>query len=201
MVSTFNTRVRRVPRTEVRKRLVEAAATVFAQKGFNGASIEEVAETAGFSKGAVYSNFSGKEELFLALVTQRIQASLIAIEETVSRSGGTPEDAWENAASALASILERDPHWHVLFLEFWLFAMRHPAAHRLLAEHRKQARAAIAAALERQSRGIEKGLAIPRDAFAAILFALFNGLAIEHLIDPSATPAAWLRDALKGLMR
>ena len=68
MSQATKSRIRRVPRAEMRMRLIEAAATVFAQKGYGGASLEEVAETAGFSKGAVYSNFAGKEELFLALL-------------------------------------------------------------------------------------------------------------------------------------
>ena len=181
-------------------RLIDAAATVFAQKGYGGASLEEVAETAGFSKGAVYSNFSGKEELFLALLTQRVGARLSAIEDALNRGDGGNGDALERAADAMASLLERDPQWHVLFLEFWLFAMRHPSAHRQLAEHRKRARAAIAAVFSRQNPRLGAGSPIPAAA-SAVLLALSNGLAIEHLIDPSEVPVAWFRDALKRLMR
>ena len=108
-------------------------------------------------------------------------------------------DALERAADAMASLLERDPQWHVLFLEFWLFAMRHPAAHRQLAEHRKRARAAIAALIARESPRLGGGPPVP--AAAAVLLALSNGLAIEHLIDPSEVPVAWFRDALKRLIR
>ena len=185
----------------MRMRLIEAAATVFAQKGYDGASLEEVAETAGFSKGAVYSNFSGKEELFLALLTQRVEARLTAIEDALSRDDGGHGDAVERAADAMASLLERDPQWHVLFLEFWLFAMRHPAAHRQLAEHRKHARAAVAALIAREDPRLGEEATIPSAAAPAVLLALSNGLAIEHLIDPSEVPVAWFRDALKRLMR
>ncbi|HZD71914.1 MAG TPA: helix-turn-helix domain-containing protein, partial [Actinomycetes bacterium] len=48
-----------------------AARRVFARRGYHDASVEEVAEEAGFSKGAVYSNFTSKEDLFVTLLEQR----------------------------------------------------------------------------------------------------------------------------------
>jgi AcrR family transcriptional regulator len=72
---------RRLTRAEAKARtrqlLLEAAASVFASKGFAGASVEEIAEAAGFSIGAVYSNFGSKEELFLEL-SQAYRSDLIA---------------------------------------------------------------------------------------------------------------------------
>ena len=55
-------------RRQTRDHLLDAAAQVLAERGFHGASLDEVAAAAGFTKGAVYSNFKNKEDLFLALL-------------------------------------------------------------------------------------------------------------------------------------
>lgn len=194
-------RARRVPRVEVRARLLQAAGEVFTKRGYNGASLDEVAQAAGFSKGAVYSNFLNKEDLFLALVTDRVQARLRAIELEVDRTDRHGKRGAEEAGRAMAALLKQDPQWHVLFLEFWLFAMRHSDAHRRLAEHRKLVRASVEGLLEREriSRGLK--LSIPSRRLAAILLALSNGLAIEHLIDPDAISPSLFLDATKLLLR
>src|SRR5918999_3743140 len=81
-------RVRRHPRAQTREELLDAAARVFARRGFNGASVEAVSEEAGFSTGAVYSNFESKEELFLSLYEERIRRRRRELREAVERSGG-----------------------------------------------------------------------------------------------------------------
>src|SRR6478672_13456223 len=65
-------------RAMTREHLIEAAAVVFARDGYHGASLDDVAATAGFTKGAVYSNFKSKEDLFLALVDHRIETQMAA---------------------------------------------------------------------------------------------------------------------------
>src|SRR5918999_3972844 len=81
-------RVRRQPRAQTREELLDAAARVFARRGFHGASVEAVCEEAGFSTGAVYSNFGGKEDLFLSLYEERIQRRRRELREAVEGSGG-----------------------------------------------------------------------------------------------------------------
>ena len=83
-----------------RQQLLAAAARVFAQKGFAGASLEEIAEAAGYSTGAVYYNFAGKEELFLELIRGGWPRQIKRRTEAVTRvfaeaaeSGGDPFDA------------------------------------------------------------------------------------------------------------
>src|SRR5205807_8868436 len=71
-------------RSQTRERLLRAAARVFLRRGFHRASVEEVAETAGFSTGAVYSNFSGKEELLLALCDERAREEEEAVVHIIS---------------------------------------------------------------------------------------------------------------------
>src|SRR2546421_6317082 len=71
-------------RDQTRARLLDAAEKVFVDRGFHAASVEEVAEEAGYSKGAVYSNFENKDELFLAVLERRVDSPALAIEGTVS---------------------------------------------------------------------------------------------------------------------
>src|SRR5712691_9354782 len=80
----------RLTRAESRRRtrvhLLEAAVEVFARRGFHGASVEEVAEVAGYTKGAVYSNFTSKDELFLAVLEGRMQAQVELLERLSERA-------------------------------------------------------------------------------------------------------------------
>src|SRR6266403_1869396 len=59
-----------------RSTLIDAAADVFAKRGFHAASLEEIAEAAGFTRGAIYKNFENKEELFFAVIERRVDAQL-----------------------------------------------------------------------------------------------------------------------------
>src|SRR5476649_1930069 len=79
-------------RAMTRRHLLEAAAIVFARDGFHGATLDDVAATAGFTKGAVYSNFKSKDDLFLALLDDRIERQFaIALEVLDSGSHETAE--------------------------------------------------------------------------------------------------------------
>ena len=81
-------RLRRQPRAQTREEILDAAQRVFAQRGFHGASVEAVSEEAGFSTGAIYSNFKGKEELFLTLYEERIQRRRSELRDEMARAGG-----------------------------------------------------------------------------------------------------------------
>src|SRR5438132_7088046 len=87
-----------------RHALLDAASQVFAQRGFEGASLEEIAETAGYTRGAIYKNFDGKEDLFLAVLDRRIAAQLDAFSAAFEREGAVAAmdpakmaDAWWQA--------------------------------------------------------------------------------------------------------
>src|SRR5579863_10773918 len=78
-------------RQQTRDHLLAAAAQVFADRGFHGASLDEVAAVAGFSKGAVYSNFKNKEDLFLALLESHYEREMAAVRATLEATDGPPE--------------------------------------------------------------------------------------------------------------
>src|SRR4249920_1855864 len=77
-------------RALTRRHLLEAAGVVFARQGFHGATLDEVAATAGFTKGAVYSNFTSKDDLFLALLDDRIDRQFAIVFEALESGPHDP---------------------------------------------------------------------------------------------------------------
>jgi AcrR family transcriptional regulator len=183
---------RRLTRPEqkeaTRARLLESAARVFARRGFHAASVEEVAEEAGFSKGAVYSNFSGKEDLFLAMVDARFEQRLEDVRRAVSQAG-PPGAAARRAGTEFIQTVAADPDWLPLFLEVWSYAQRNPAVRRRLVARVRSLRTAIAGILAARAAELGAQLPVPAEQLAAMTFAMSTGIALERALDPEAVPA------------
>jgi AcrR family transcriptional regulator len=175
-------------REQTRQHLIDAAATVFAARGYHGASLDEVAAAAGFTKGAVYSNFKNKEDLFVAVLEQRMTANLAAVERVLDDT--QPPDAHMGEILDILTVTEYDPNWGVLYLEFMLYAARNPSARELLVAQMSRNRDAVErlVAREQQLTGVRPDIP-PRD-FATIALALFAGLDMHRIVDPEGiTPA------------
>jgi AcrR family transcriptional regulator len=174
--------VRRRPRDQVREELLAAAARVFARRGFHGASVEAISEDAGLSTGAIYSNFRGKEDLFLSLYEQRIERRRGELRSAVERAGGGR--AGVAAASAeVGEAFRRDRDWFLLYFEFALHAARDPVFARRFRRVRQ-------AGLRELEGGLSDGLehaglepTLPAVQLARGLRALSYGLALERLVD------------------
>jgi AcrR family transcriptional regulator len=185
-------RQRRVKRGEVRRRLLDAAYLVFAERGYEGAGLERVADVAGFSKGAVYSNFANKDELFYELIAARIDERAEAVRaasagRAVDAGPDDTETAARLAGRELREMGEADPAWQMLFIEFWLRCARSEGLRARLAEKRRGMRIKIAELVEAQASS--SGFSISRGEsldLATTVLALSNGLGIEGLIDPEA---------------
>ncbi len=112
-----------------RTALLEAATQVFARRGFYGASLDEIAETAGFTRGAIYKNFDDKEGLFLATIERHSQRNLASFhewfEQRLEENAGNAIDP-DDLAAAFRQVMARDPDWFALDLEARLYALRHP---------------------------------------------------------------------------
>jgi AcrR family transcriptional regulator len=173
----------RPTRAQTQQRLLQAAGEVFAQRGYDRASLDDVATAAGLTKGAVYSSFAGKDDLFYALMRERIDERLALVTEAVERQA-TVLDIARDAGSGLAQLMSSQRDWHLLFIEFWARAVRDPELHDEFARERRSVRGLIAQFLE--ARAIEAGVTLPAPAeqLAVAVLALSNGIAIEHLADP-----------------
>jgi AcrR family transcriptional regulator len=174
-------RVRRRPREEIREEVLAAAARVFARHGFHGASVEAISLDAGLSTGAIYSNFKGKEDLFLSLYEERIERRRGELRSAVERAGGGRAGlaaAGANVAEAFGS--ERE--WFLLYFEFALHAARDPAFARRFRKVRQ-------AGLRELRGGLSDGLehaglepTVPVNQLARGLRALSYGLALDSLM-------------------
>lgn len=105
-------------RAQTRERLLDAAAEVFARKGYGAASVELIAESAGFSVGAVYSNFSGKEQLFSELMSQRAAGRVEAIVAAMGSAREQGEDPLAVLGRMLIAAADKDIEAAALQSEF-----------------------------------------------------------------------------------
>ena len=156
---------------------------MFARRGFQAATIEEIAEEAGYSHGAVYSNFAGKEDLFLA-VFERYMSQRVA---EVSRAAEIEGSFAERARAGADQWMQRfagDRDTFLLHLEFMIHAARNPH----LSEQLGQRMAALRLEIERQLSSREarsdNALPLPAADLALVLRALGIGLAVEALNQP-----------------
>jgi len=188
-------RLTRAERKEdTRARLLTSAGRVFARRGFHAACVEEVAEEAGFSKGAVYSNFDSKEDLFLAMVEARFDDRLVAVRAAVAEPGPPGEQA-RRSGDSFIRMLTADPEWPPVFMEFWAYAQRNPPVRRRFAAQVSALRAAVAEILVARAAELGMELPLPADQLATMTFAMATGFAMERQLDPGAVP-----DELLGTM-
>jgi AcrR family transcriptional regulator len=180
-------RVRRPTRAQTqaqtRSQLIEGAAHVFALRGFQAATIEEIAERAGYSHGAVYSNFKGKEDLFLAVFEQYMAQRIDEVTQATAAQGTFAERARAGADQWMRRFGE-DRATFLLHLEFMIHAARNPQ----LSEQLGERMALLRGELERRllAHELETGVTLPLPAadLALILRALGIGLAVEALNQP-----------------
>ena len=176
---------RRERQEQTRELLLDAAAMVFARRGYHEASVEEIASEAGFSTGAVYSNFSGKEELFLALADREVEkqvAEIHAVAESVEAGG----EAAAEAGRQFQELLKRDRDWPLLFYEFWSFGVRNARIQGEFAKRRQAVQDALAETLDRLAAQLGFDLRFPAPMLATAISATLNGLAFERAADPGA---------------
>jgi AcrR family transcriptional regulator len=184
---TVQTRAERQAQT--REDLIDAAEELFTANGFHATSLDAVAIAAGYTKGAVYSNFSSKEDLFFAVYERRVARH----EAHVAELFAEPSDAREAILRVVEVVGDlrrrRQDGWMAVFLEFWTHVLRHPEHRVRFGSAHSRAMAPFKDALERfaAQRGIT--LAIPADQLAVAMFAMENGVGLERLTDPESADA------------
>jgi AcrR family transcriptional regulator len=199
VASTRKPKKRQRPtRAQTRQRLLKAAGEVFALRGYDRASLDDVAAAADLTKGAVYSSFAGKDDLFYALMRERVDERLALVTAAVERQA-TVRDTTRDAGRGLAQLMSSQRDWHLLFIEFWARAVRDPELHDEFARERRSVRGLIARFLEARAAEAKVNLPAPADQLAVVVLALSNGIAIEHLADPDTVDPSTFGVAL-GLL-
>jgi AcrR family transcriptional regulator len=176
---------RKQQQAHTRSCLMASAARVFARRGLQQASIDEVAEEAGFTKGAFYSNFKNKEELFLAMLDEHFARRIEDIDRATAGDETIAEQARQAGADFVRSIGEAE-EFERLFFEFAAHAARNEEFREELVTRYRTLRERIADAYRRRMDRIEPGKesAVPVEEMAMMTFAMSNGFAMEKLLEP-----------------
>ncbi|WP_285037707.1 TetR/AcrR family transcriptional regulator [Plantibacter sp. ME-Dv--P-095] len=180
-------------RQRTRERLVDAAYEVFAELGVHAASVEQISERAGFTRGAFYSNFESKEELFFALESRENQLRLDRLEaglQTVSPSlldaaGRYTEGSLEALIRAFLELQPDDRRWCLVQSEFRMLAMRDSGVAARYLQHQESAGRQLAAWLDQAAGLAHVRFTIPTPDIANIVVALYeSAIQTAVLMDP-----------------
>ena len=186
-----------------RQRLLDAARRVFAERGYHAATIEAIAHESGLSNGAVYYNFAGKEDLFLALFDQEVEQRIESLER-VFGSGQATDESTEvevrTAAHEAAQAVE-DPRDWALFFEFAAYAGRDPDFRRQFQKRMRAVRKVLARVVEVRSEALGVTLTVPPDQAAIGMQGLSWGLAVHRVADPGAAPPELFAQLVVAMLR
>ena len=184
--------MRRVERRQkTREELLAAATQLFASRGFGDASIDEIAAAAGYTSGAIYANFAGKEDLFLSAFEEQVARHIREVTEAVAGAGEDPAARNAAAAQQWIDFLDRSPELFLLFVEYWAYAVREPRRREAFSER-------FAAFRETTARMLGCDAA---DPLAQAVNAIVYGIAFQRLAEPEDVPDHLLGSSLEALFR
>jgi AcrR family transcriptional regulator len=185
-------------RAMTRQHLLEAAARIFARDGFHGASLDDIAATAGFTKGAVYSNFKSKEDLLLALMDKHMTEQFDEIVGSLETEDRTQEQQLPSIARTVTNHMW-DDSWSMLWLEFVLYAARNPDARSKIKTLMRKSRQQVVDIIEKEYAHTGEDPKYSSEQVAIITTAMFDGLGMYHLVDPDVANDETIRTLLQLL--
>jgi AcrR family transcriptional regulator len=183
-----------------RAELMDSARRLFLRRGFHAASLELVAEEAGFTIGAVYSRFGSKADLFLAILDERIDQIVAEVARVASTDQPIPAHA-ELLAGRRMALLEREREWFPLVLEFWSHAARDERLQREFGARHERLVAAYAGLIEADYARLGLPLPLAPEVLARAVVAMGNGVALERLADPDRVPDGLLSTMAIAFLR
>jgi AcrR family transcriptional regulator len=175
------TRERRLEQT--RNMLLDAAEELFARKGLLGAALDEIADAAGYTRGAIYSHFGAKEELFLAVIERQRQRFLDGFTETIESFHRISDIDLDELASRWREMSSGTAR-AALGYEFTLFLLRNPEARERLADQRLETVRSLGDFISKNVARLGATLAIPAETLARVILAVNDGITLgSHLDD------------------
>ncbi|WP_300265617.1 TetR/AcrR family transcriptional regulator [Microbacterium sp.] len=189
----------RIPREITRTRILDAAHRLFVARGFNRVTVEDIATKAGFTRGAVYSNFANKAEIFVALIDRRFDDQLDRALEDLSADLDSSERV-AALARWIAAEASRSREWSTAELEFYAFASSDPELSVRMMDVQRAGRADFADFLVSQCQRIDVEIDIPPEHLAAIVNSLVRGLMLEWMVDLSTDVAGLFVAAFTRLL-
>jgi AcrR family transcriptional regulator len=181
-------------RERTRRRLVEAAFKVVAERGFHAASVDLIARQAGLSTGALYANFRSKDDLLFSAFEEHLRWFGESLEATVTAPDlGVAVGAWIRA-------LGEEREQFLVFVEFWAYALRREELQARLAGHMEAMTAGMADAIERRARADGTTPQLPPQLAAQLGLALARGLAFELVAAPGRVDVETIANLLAALV-
>jgi AcrR family transcriptional regulator len=176
---------RKEKQAHTRSCLMESAARLIASRGLERASVEEVADGAGFTKGAFYANFKSKEELFLAMLDERFAQRVEEADRAFAGDEPPPEQARQSAAD-FARWRRSDPEAERLFLEFASYALRNEGFRAELLTRFTTLRDRLERVYQRRADAYGLELPVPMERVVRMVIAMADGWALWQLLEPDA---------------
>lgn len=174
------TRERRLEHT--RKLLLDAAEEVIARKGLGAAALDDIADAAGYTRGAIYSHFGTKEELFLAVIDRQRQRFLEGFAEVIESFHRVDELDIDELAARWRSIGSGTDR-AALGYEFTLFLLRNPEARERLSAQRQANVQSLSEFISKHVARIGATLTMPADELARLILAVNDGVTLGSEVD------------------
>ena len=186
-------------REETVERLLDAALETFAEQGFAAASVEDVCSRGGFTRGAFYSSFRTKDELFAALMHREVERDLARAADMLTGLGDEPDPVTAAVDRSLA-LFRVGRVWTLVTTEYVLHAARHPEAAEVLRRYRREMQDSLVELIAPALAGAGLHLRVPAAELMRAVFALHAGMTVLSLTDPAEADGL-RRDALLMLVR
>lgn len=184
-------RSREATRAATREAILTSAEAQFLAKGYRGASLDEIAESAGYSKGAIYSNFASKDELFLAVSSARGERVAQPLLDALA-TPGSADDKLAVFADWLTTISAVDNEWILVETEFTLTERGSPEVTAALTERYRRNRETTTELIATQLGASDISPTVDAKMIAEVMLALESGLALSHAVDPTVGPNHFL---------
>jgi AcrR family transcriptional regulator len=188
---------RKEKQAHTRSCLMKSAAKVFTRHGMERASIDQVAEDAGYTKGAFYANFKNKEELFLAMLDEHFQEHIEEVERAFADSGESPPEQARHAAADFVRSLHADPERSRLFHEFIGYASRDEDFRQELLTRFATLRDRFERVYQRRADETGLELDIPMDRIVRMVLAMADGFALWQRLEPEAVDDRLFEDMIE----
>ncbi len=187
---------RRESQAQTRERLLESARQTFAKSGFIATTVDEIAEAAGFSKGAFYSNFTSKEAVFLELLQRHMAEEVRFLEDALEEEGNHQLDRIHRHFRDR----EEDIDWCLLAIEFQMRASRDPNFSAAFAALYQRQRLMLGGLIEAIFKKNGTPPPLPAHDLASVFMALTHGLALQRATDSVSVSSGLLGDAIRLLL-
>lgn len=185
---------------ETRKMLLDSAAETFANLGFHGASVDKIAEFAGFTKGAVYTHFKSKEELFLALLEQQMHSHLNTLQQIINE-----EESIDHFIKKMGYYFDLDKQnnqaWSILNMEFLLYAMRNVSVRKKWTDMILESVEHISTVINNMFVKNGQHSDLSAEELAWTILSLENGVAIFYFIAGDNVPINLYGKALQSIVQ